>query len=561
MDKIKILALGGLDEDGKDLYLIEINDDIYVIGGGFKYPSKATPGIDFIIADFTYLVENKDRVKAYILPKAKKNAFGAIPYIYKEVKAPIYCVKLTTIYLKQFTDDYHQENDYDFKILSLPSTVKINGLSFSFFSTCASMPSTFGFAIKTSLGNIVYSGDFIVEYSNEIAFRLDLNSLAKVAEDPTLILLSESKNSQKAGYCSPNHRMYNKFVTCFKEAQGRVFIALNSDNLYHLDEVFKACKDLDKKIYLFDNETKYIYDLVKTKDLNRYDSRNIVSKDDVLRVKDNELVIIMSDENERIYDKVSMFVNNEMDEKILQIKEDDTFYLAATPSDNNELVATSTIDELYKCGCKVKYETKQTVAKMHAYEEDLKMLLSLLKPTYYFPIEGYFVNLLANAQLAFEMGIGLSHNSIFLLDNGQSICFENGTAKMDFNLDEKIKVGDTMIDGIGVGDVVNEIISDRNRLGEDGVVVLGCAISKNERKIIAGPDVQMRGFLFLKDKDADVMLKEITNLFIDNINKWLSYTNEFDVIDLEETISNQIRKVLLKENNRNPVVKPNIVII
>lgn len=561
MDKIKILALGGLDEDGKDLYLIEINDDIYVIGGGFKYPSKATPGIDFIIADFTYLVENKERVKAYILLKAKKNSFGAIPYIYKEVKAPIYCVKLTSIYLDLFSKQYHQENDFDFKILTLPSTIKINGLSFSFFSTCASMPSTFGFAIKTSLGNIVYSGDFIVEYSNEIAFRLDLNSLAKVAEEPTLVLLSESKNSQKAGYCSPNHRMYSKFTACFKEATGRVFIALNSDNLYHIDEVFKACKDFNKKIYLYDEPTKFIFDLVKVKDLNRYDQKNLVSKDELLRIKDNELVIIMSDENEEIYDKVSLFANNQTEDKVLQIKPEDTFYLAATPSDNNELVATSTIDELYKSGCKVKYETQQTVAKMHAYEEDLKMLLSLLKPSYYFPIEGYYVNLLANAQLAFEMGIGLSHNSIFLLDNGQSVTFENGKATMDFNLDDKIKIGDTMIDGIGVGDVVNEIISDRNRLGEDGVVVLGCAISKKDRQIIAGPDVQMRGFLFLKDKDADNMLKEITNIFIESINKWLSFTTEFNVIDLEETISTQIKKVLLKENNRNPLVKPNIVII
>ncbi len=562
MDKIKILALGGLDEDGKDLYVIEINKDIFVVGGGFKYPSKTTPGIDFIIADFSYLVENKDRVKAFILPKGKKNNYGAIPYIYKEVQAPIYCTALTKLFLENFSKEYLQENDYEFHTIELPATLEIAGHKFQFFSTCASVPSTFGFAIKTNLGNIVYSGDFIVEYSNEASFRLDLNTLGKIAENPTLILLSESVNSLKKGYCSPNHRLYPRLVNYLHNAEGRVFIAANSDNLYHIDEIFKACNECHRKIYLYDETSAELFKLQKIKDLNRYPSKDIVSKDDVLRVKDSSLVILMSDESEKIYDKVSLLANNENDDKIISLKESDTFYLAAIPSDNNEIIATETIDELYKSGCHVHYETKSTLNKMHAYEEDLKMLISLLKPKYYFPIEGYYVSLLANAKLAFDMGIGLSHSSIFLLDNGQTLVFETDkTPSLDFNYDNKIMIGDVMIDGIGVGDVVNEIISDRNRLGEDGVVVLGCAISKSERDILAGPDIQMRGFLFLKDKDADQMLKDIQNIFVLNVKERLKETTNFDVNELEDRIVSIIRKMLLKDNNRNPVVKPNIVII
>jgi len=199
MEKIKVLALGGLDEDGKDLYCVEINDDIFIIGAGFKYPTKTTPGIDFIIADFSYLQENAHRIKAYILPKAKKNSFGAMPYIYKVAPAPIYCCLLTKIFLESFSEDYHQENDYKFNIIDLPQVIKINGYQFTFFSTCASMPQTFGFSIKTNLGNIVYSGDFIVEYSNENFFKLDLNTLGKIAENPTLLLMSESRNCQNSG--------------------------------------------------------------------------------------------------------------------------------------------------------------------------------------------------------------------------------------------------------------------------------------------------------------------------------------------------------------------------
>jgi len=348
-------------------------------------------------------------------------------------------------------------------------------------------------------------------------------------------------------------------MTYLHEAEGRTFIALNSDNLYHIDEVFKACKDSGKKIYLYDQTTNDIYNLRKIRDSDRFPSRDIIQKDELNRIKESSLVILMSDENERIYEKVSILANGENEDKLIRILPTDTFYLAAPPTDNSEIICNSTIDELYKTNCTVRYETRNSLAKMHAYEEDLKMLLSLLRPKYYFPIESYYVSLLANAKLAIEMGIGLNHSSIFLLDNGQSLNIDEKTAKVDFNLDNKIKVGDVMIDGIGVGDVVNEIITERSRLGEDGVVVLGCAISKSQRCILAGPDIQMRGFLFLKDRDADNMVKEITRVFVEFVNKWVSETKTFDSKELENKIIYTLERLLLKSNNRNPLILPNII--
>ena len=561
MDKIKIIALGGLDEDGRDLYVIEINNDIFVIGGGFKYPNKNTPGIDFIIANYSYLIENKSRVKAFILPKTKKNSFGAIPYIYKEVKAPIYCTYLTKLKLVEFAQHYQQGTDFDFRIVTLPSHFEIAKRFFYLFSTCASMPNTFGFSIDTDLGNIVYSGDFIVEYSNTRYFKLDLNSLGKIAEKPTLILLAESVNSSKVGYCSPNHKLYGTILKYFKSAPGRCFVAVHSDNLYHINEVFQACNDLNKKIYFYDDEIRKVYDLRKIGESDFFNPKNIVSLDDVLRVKDSDLVILIADEGEKVYEKISLLANHENENRQIKLLSNDTFICAAPATDNNEVIATSTIDELYKAGCHVRYITSKQMNKMHAYEEDIKMLLSLLKPRYYFPIEGYYVNLLANAKLAYDMNIGLSHSNIFLLDNGQTLSIDERGAKVDFNKDEKIKVTDVMIDGIGVGDVVNEIISERSRLSEDGVVILACGISKKERKIIAGPDIQMRGFLFLKDKEADNLLKEITRIFVEEVNNWLLSTKNFDNRVIENNIMMKLTRVLLKANNRNPVIRPNILII
>ncbi len=560
-DRIRVMALGGLDEEGKDLYVIEVNDNIYVIGCGFKFPTKATPGIDFIISNFDYLKQNKNRVKGYIIPKGKKNIFGAIPYMIKEVPAPIYCTELTAIYLNKFTKSRQINYEYDFRKIDLPCHIDIAGVTFDFFSTCASTPSTFGFSIRTNLGNIVYSGDFIVEYGNDDFFKLDLNSLGKIAEYPTLLLLSESVNATRLGYCSPNHKFINFLTNLLKKQSGRIFIALHSTNLYHVNETIKACIEYNKKIIFYDETTKEIMSLKKYWTNCNINPKSIVPVEDILRYKDDDLVIILSDEGERIYEKISLLVNHENEEKQVKIGPTDTFVMACQPSDNNEVIATSTIDEVYKAGCHVRYLTNKNLVKMHAYEEDLKMLLSLLKPKYYFPIEGYYVNLLANAKLAFEMRIGLTHNNIFLLDNGQPLDITEKGASIDFSNKDNIQVGDIMIDGSGVGDVVNEIINDRTRLGEDGVAVFGVAVSRETRQIIAGPDVQMRGFLFLKDKEADIMLKEMTRMFLDLVNKWLKETKTFDTKKIEDQISITITKFLLRNSNRNPVVKPNVMVI
>ena len=562
MNKIKILALGGLDEDGKDLYIIEINNDIFVFNAGFKYPTKLTPGIDFIIADFTYLKENKEKIKAYILPKGKPDAFGALIYIYKECPAPIYGTTLTKVFLKRFAEHYKQGSDFEFNEISLPSVIDVAGHTITFFSTCASMPHTFGFSIKTPLGNIVYIGDFIVEYNNEKYFKLDLNTLGKIAELPTLCLLGESRNATKQGYCSPKHRLYPFLMKSFEDSDGRCFVALTDDNLYHIEEFFKACFDSNKKICFYDKNSLDIYNLKKYGG-DYFPTENIIQVDDIFRTKESSLVILITGHDASLYEKISLLASGEGELKQVRINPSDTFIFSISPSDSLEIIATSTLDEIYKTNCNVKYIKKHSLEKMHACEEDIKMLLSLLKPKYYLPIEGYYVDLLANAKIAFDMRLGLSHKNIFLLDNGQSLKFNSEgevTASYNESKDDPV-YGDLMIDGIGVGDVVNDIISDRTRLGKDGVVVLGCAISKSQRRIVCGPDIQMRGFLYLKDKEAEMIYKDVSNYFENAVNEWAENTKDFDNEKIEMKIQEAISKNFRRTLDRDPVVRPNVLMI
>ena len=287
MEKIKVLALGGLDEEGKDLYCIEINDDIFVINCGYKHPTRFTPGIDFIISDFSYLKENKDRIVAYIIPKNKRKHFGALPYIYKDCPAPIYCTDLTKIFFLKFASDYKQENNFDIHTLSLPTRINIHGHNVDFFSTCSSVPSSFGFSISTEYGNIVFSGDFIVEYNNTKDFYFDLNTIGKISEKPTLLLMCDSTNANKTGYCSPNNRLTPHLEKYFKHAPGRIFIAFSHDNFYHLHEILKVCNAFNKKIAFYDDVTKNAYDLSN----NLYEANKLFPKANIILLLMNYLII------------------------------------------------------------------------------------------------------------------------------------------------------------------------------------------------------------------------------------------------------------------------------
>ena len=285
--------------------------------------------------------------------------------------------------------------------------------------------------------------------------------------------------------------------------------------------------------------------------------------DDIFRTKESSLVILITGHDASLYEKISLLASGEGELKQVRINPSDTFIFSISPSDSLEIIATSTLDEIYKTNCNVKYIKKHSLEKMHACEEDIKMLLSLLKPKYYLPIEGYYVDLLANAKIAFDMRLGLSHKNIFLLDNGQSLKFNSEgevTASYNESKDDPV-YGDLMIDGIGVGDVVNDIISDRTRLGKDGVVVLGCAISKSQRRIVCGPDIQMRGFLYLKDKEAEMIYKDVSNYFENAVNEWAENTKDFDNEKIEMKIQEAISKNFRRTLDRDPVVRPNVLMI
>lgn len=553
-DKIKVFALGGLDEDGKNLQVVEINNDIFVIECGIRFPDKTTPGIDYVIPDFDYLKKNRERVKAYILTHGHDDEIGALPYIHKIVPAPIYGSDVTLVMVRSFFDHIRFDaSKLDLRAVKPTSDVVIAGRVFHFFHTAHNIAESMGVAIETTLGNVVFTGDYVVENNASENYLHDMNAIARIAEKETVLLMTESNYADRLGYTAPKYKITPLLSSFIEEVKGRLFIALFSRNIYNIDEIINLAVKMRKKIAFYDSETADIFkDMQKVNQLiiPKY---NFVSIEDINRVRASETIVLMCGFGDRLFKKIATLANGLQEDRRIVLTPDDTFVVAAPASPNVEAIATAAIDDLYRSGVKVKALGKKDILKMHASEEDIKMVVATLKPKYYLPVKGSYRHLLANAQLVLGMGLKLSHQNVFVLDNGMVLQITKERAQI---LPEKIKVGDLLIDGKGIGDVEGGVINERQQLSDDGVVVLGVTVSKSKRQVVAGPDVQMRGFVFLKD--ADTILKEVTKIFLSAVIDGLNKAN-YRISDIQNTASEAIIRYIRRANGKNPMVLPLII--
>jgi ribonuclease J len=429
----------------------------------------------------------------------------------------------------------------------------IAGHKLSFFHTCHNIADSSGIAIDTSYGNIIYTGDFIIENNAEERYLCDLNAIAKISEKPTILLMTESVYANKQGYTAPNHKLTPIILHDFEEAKGRIFVSLFSTNAYNIGEVFRLSLLFKKKIICYDSETQEVLETFLKTTGSEFPKGLLAELDDINRINPNDLVVLVCGYGANLYRKMSIIALGESDDKLVSLTESDTFIMAAPANVNVEVIATDAIDDLYRSGAKIINLSRQNFLRMHASEEDIKMMISLTKPKYYMPIKGAFRFLLANAKLALHMGIGLSHQNVFVLDNGMILNIDEKGAHIG---NESIPTGNLLIDGMGVADSNGKTMAERERLSADGVVILACTISKGKRQIVAGPDVQMRGFMFLKD--ADSILKTVTNIFTNTINDYLAKPS-CNLDEAKQVIYENCLKAIRRETNKNPVIMPLIL--
>ena len=549
-DKIRIFALGGLDEEGKNCLVIEINQDIFVVEGGVMEPDKTMPGIDYVIPRYDYLVENKSRVKAYFLLHGHDDEIGALPYMYPEVPAPVYGSSVTLAMLKVFTTHVNKDpNMYDLRPVAATSAFKVAGREISFFHTAHNIADSSGMAIETSLGNIVITGDFVVENAADASFLNDMNAIARLAEKTTLALLPESIYAERPGYTAPLYKLTPHLDETFKRSEGRIFVSVFSSNLYNITEIIRLAISYKRKIACYDAGTHDTLQAMQDCGSITLSRDNFVSNDDILRYKDSDLVILMTGYGSKLFRKIALLAAGENEDKRLKIKVTDSFVIASPADDNTEIEYTDAADELFRTGANITVVPKKNFLRMHASEEDLRMMASIFKPKYYIPIKGFYKSLLKNAMSALSMGINLNHQNVFVLENGMSVLIDEKGGRV---FDEKIPHGDLMIDGSSVGDISGDVLLDRQKLAE-GVVVISLTISRGQARLVAGPEVQMRGLLV--SKDADGLIREVSRVVLLTVEEFLS-SPLYNLEEIKQNCYEKVLRLIRRLTGKEPMVLP-----
>ena len=553
LDKIKIFALGGLDENGKNLYVVEINNDIFVLDVGIKYPEKGMHGIDVIMPDYTYLKENKKRIKAYIITHGHDDNMGALAFLLKDAPAPVYCSYTTSIMIKYSLEKMNKNINVNFNIVETTSSHIIANRKVNFFSTTHSISQSMGAAISTSQGYIVYATDFIIDSGAFKHFKTDLNAIAKIAESKVLCLLAESSGAESPGFTSPNHKITPLIREQFQENEERIIIALHTQNIFCLKEVIDLSVENDKKIVFFSSDLENIVFELDKKNILNLPAKNRGSIIDLSKKSQKDIVVIVSGDGEALYRNIQSIVNNEtMENKNMVFREEDLVILAAKSASGTESLAVETLDDLYRSDSQI-LNISNKIESMHAKKEDLKTLIGLLNPMFYIPINGRYKEMIANAKIASNMDIGLNHKNIFVFDNGMVANFQN---QKSIPGDIPIISGELMVDGLGIFDVGSVVINDRNKLSEDGVVILGATIDSKSKKVIAGPDVQTRGLVFVKKSDD--LLTELAELYVKIIEDTHNNKN-IDFNEKRQIVREKVLRHVKQKTGKYPMILSMIV--
>ncbi len=543
------MALGGLDEDGKNMYLVEIDGDIFVLDAGLKYPSESEQlGIEYIIPDFTYLLEHKDRVKGIFISHGHDDVMSALGHLLSQMDAEVYATALTA---KILEDDFkvHKLKNKHIHIIKRSDTFKVAGHVVHTFPVMQSIADGVGFAFETDSGMIVYTSEFIFDYDflNK-AFSMDINALSNLGQKNVLVLMSESTGSKRTGYTAPKHRITDHIEHYFEEPDRRLLITLYRQNLFRIMEVLELAAKYKKKVFFYSEEHVKLLKMVD--DLGYYKiPRNVIITKEEFNNDMKDVVGVISGSGNQVFKLMNNIAIGE--DRLIELRTSDIVIIASPVVPGTEKDATAMENDLFKAGVSIVKLNAREILSMHASIEDLKMMLYLINPKYYLPIKGDYSNLVSNADIAVDMGY--TPDKIIILDNGQFATFEGSRLA---STSDQIELEDKAIDSSDMRNVSGMVLRDREKLSTDGAIICGVVLDFKTKKIIGGPDIQSRGVIYLKD--ADHILAEIGNILISTIEKNVengSYENMQVRMEARELIS----RYVLKTTGKAPMILPAIV--
>lgn len=547
MSNIKLIALGGVRENGKNLYIAEVDESIFVLDVGLKYPENEQLGVDFVIPNMDYLFENKDRIAGVFLTHGHADAIGALPYLLAETKVPVFGSELTIELAKLFVKGNDTVKKFnDFHVIDEDTEIDFGGTVVSFFKTTHSIPESLGIVLKTSEGNIVYTGDFKFDQTASQSYATDFARLAEIGREGVLALLSDSANADSNIQVASESEVAKEISNTIGDWEGRVIVAAVASNLSRIQQVFEAAARTGRRVVLtgFDIEN-IVRTAIRLKKLSLVDERLLIKPKEMSKFEDHELIILETGRmGEPINGLRKMSIGRH---RYVEIKESDLVYIVTTPSIAKEALVARVENMIYQAGGVVKLITQDLRVSGHGNERDLQLMLNLLQPKFLFPIQGEYRELAAHAKAA--MAIGMLPENIFIPKRGSIMEYEKG----DFVPSGAVSSGDVMIDGNAIGDVGNIVLRDRKVLSEDGIFIVAITVNRRDKKIISKAKVHTRGFVYVK-KSRDI-LRESADLINKTMEDYLAKDN-FDWGELKGSVRDNLAKYLFEQTKRRPAILP-----
>lgn len=545
---IKVICLGGIGEIGKNMYLVEVDKNIFVIDAGLMFPEEEMLGIDIVIPDLAYLKENKERVKAIFLTHGHEDHIGSLSYLLRLVDVPVYGTKLTLAlaHAKLKEQDYNGKTN--FIEVDSNTIVDLDNAEASFFRTNHSIPDSIGICIHTSEGIIVYTGDFKFDQAATKLYKPEIGKMAAIGEKGVLCLLSDSTEAERPGYTTSEAIVEREMSSAFYNAPGRIIAACFASDINRIQHIFNAAKENGRKVAVVGKSLERIYHIALDLGYLEVEEELIIPITEIKNYQDKEICILMTGTQGEPIEALQKMAKQTG--RHVNIQKGDTVLFAASPLRGSEVYLFKTIDMLFRAGANVISGKRTLHVSSHGSQEELKFMINLMNPKFFIPVHGEYRMLKAHRKVALECG--LADEQIYIPDRGEVIEIKEG--KRSFG--SKVPSGNVLIDGIGVGDVGNIVLRDRRLLSQDGILIVVVTLTKQEKKIAAGPEIISRGFVYVRESEK--LMEDSTKLVQEIVEKNTS-KEVFEWSSLKQEVRDELNKYLYEKTKRRPMILPIIM--
>lgn len=548
---IAVFGLGGLNEVGKNMYAIEYGEDIFIIDCGNKFPDESLLGIDLIVPDMTYLLENKEKVRGLIITHGHEDHIGGVPFFLKKINVPVYATRFTLGLIKLKLKEHKLLRETELIEIDSNTNLTFNDVKLSFFKVNHSIPDCVGVVFNTPLGNIVHTGDFKFDLTPANDRKADIHKMTEIGREGVLLLLSESTNAERPGLTPTEQKVGESVEAVFAKAKRKVILSTFASNINRVQQVVDAALKTNRKLALLGRSMINVVEVATELGYLQVPEGMIINQEDINKLPPENVAILCTGSQGEPLAALSRLSTGKF--RGVDVLAGDTVIFAAGPIPGNERNVTRIVDNFYALGAEVIYRSSHESGlhvSGHGYQEDLKLMLTFMKPKYFIPVHGEYRMLHHHRLLAESVGVQEGHT--FILNNGDVVDLDGDVARQT----RKIPAGSTYVDGIGVDDVGDLVLRDRKKLSEEGVLVILLTMSKRDKKLISDPDIIARGFISLKESES---LLDVMNQLIEKAIDEQRGNGNIQWGEIKQGLRKSIGQYIFKQIKKKPMILPIII--